>query len=253
MTPEKRMFELREFTEKGEFDKALGHFEVLKKIRPTDPIVLFNGAKAYFGLEMYDSSLVYAKKYCALYSDDSDGYRLLYKVGGVLEDYSQQLWALSQLGYKEKNRARYLPDIAELNLKNENPGLAVAVCRDILEYDPENSRVLFTLATGLMSIGKSDSAILVLEHLDRNQPNQVEVLANLATYYAVINKVTLAEDKFGQLTVLFPDFLPGWFGLGNVLALKGDTAGALEAYENVFVYDSAFLGVDTLMRNLGGL
>ncbi len=251
LTLEQRTSRLKRLTEQGEYDKAMEHLAILVKEKPTDQIVLMTAARLYFETGQYDTSLSYAKKFSSLYSEDVEGYRFLYTVSSQLNDYKQMLWALSQLGYKEKNREKYLPEIAQLNLMNGSPGLAVAVCRDIVKYDPDNPQVLFTLGSALMEINKGDSAILVMERVNILQPNQLEVLANLGMYYAAASRIQQAEEVFGQITVLYPEFIPGWFGLGNVLTAKGDTTGAIEAYRRVSSSDPTFLGVDTLLRNLG--
>ena len=251
-TPEERIAKLRELTDAKKFDKARDILATLMVDKPTDPNVLSLGSKIFIGLAQFDSAQAYAKKYSSLYSEDAEGYRVLFEVSNELEDYSQQLWAISQLGYLEHDKHRYLPIIAELNLKIGNPHTATTVCLEFLKREPDNVSVRFMLARGLMASDKADSAIAVLEGLDRQMPNQMEILANLASYYAAVKKYNKAEERFGQLTILFPEFTPAWFGLGNVQTARGDTAGAIESYRHVTEVDSTFLGVDTLLQKLGG-
>ncbi|MEZ5360520.1 MAG: tetratricopeptide repeat protein [Candidatus Zixiibacteriota bacterium] len=251
LTPEQRISRLKRLTDSGEYPEAMEYYKGLKDERPTDAVVLMMGARLYFEYEQYDSALSCAKKYANLYSGDPSGYQLLYKVAKQIKDYDQMLWALSQLGYIGRDRKPYLPEIAQLNLIKGNPGMAVSVCRDIVEYDPENQSVLFTLGSGLLAIGKADSAIVVFEHLDDLVPDQLEILVNLGMCYATVEKFNKAEEIYGQVTVMYPDFMPGWYGLGNILSSKGDTTGAIEAYRHVYSIDPTFLGVDTLLRNLG--
>lgn len=251
LTTEQRISRLKLYTDTGKYAEAMDYLKQLKDESPTNAVVLMMGARLYFEYEQYDSALSYAKKYAALYSGDPAGYRLLYKVSKQIKEYDQQLWALSQLGYVENNRKPYLPEIAQLNMMKGNPGMAVAVCRDIVKYDPENQSVLFTLGSALSAIGKIDSAIIVMEKLRDLAPNKLEILVNLGMFYASADRYAEAEEIYGQAITLYPEFIPGWYGLGNVLAVKGDTAGAIKAYRHVSESDPTFLGVDTLLRNLG--
>ncbi len=63
-------------------------------------------------------------------------------------------------------------------------GLGISVCEEILKKDPGNSEMRFLMANGLASIGQLDSAITIMKDLDSKNPNQIEILSNLGSFYA---------------------------------------------------------------------
>jgi tetratricopeptide (TPR) repeat protein len=253
MPPEARLKKLRALADKEDFSGAETELKLLMIDLPTDSAVLFLGARVYAGMNQFDSAVTYAKKFTVLYPRDLNGYRMLYNVAGKIEDYDAQIWAVSQLGYIENNRRKYHYDIADLNYKRGEFGMAIVTCKQMLEYDSTNVQVLFLLASSLAAAGQIDSALAVMEKLDQRHPNKVEIVSNLASFFAGKRDYDKAIVHFKRLTTLFPDYLPGWFGLGNVYLQKADTTAAIEAYRQVYTRDSTFLRVDSILNSLQGL
>jgi len=131
--------------------------------------------------------------------------------------------------------------------------MALATCRDILKNDPGNREVMFTMANSFAAVGNLDSAIVLLEQINKLTPDQVEILTNLALFRAHKGDYTESETMFRRVTQLFPDYVPGWFGLGNVLLIRKDTADAVAAYRQARNRDSTYLGVDSVLRSLNPL
>jgi tetratricopeptide (TPR) repeat protein len=250
LSPQEKLEKLREMMIDKDYEKAIEYARPLLPVMPTDSVLLMLTGNAYLGLKQYDSAHSYAKKYTALYPTRMEGYHFLYVTGELVQDYDAQIWAVSQLGYLENNRQKYHYDIARLNFLRGEYGQAIKTCEMILEYNPEDSKTLFILANSMATIGKVDSAIAIMEALDRQNPNQVEVLSNLASFLVEKKDYEQAAIHFKRITSLFPDYVPGWFGLGNVLLGKGDSTAARDAYWQVYTRDSTFLGVDTIMRQL---
>ncbi|MCP4566001.1 MAG: tetratricopeptide repeat protein [FCB group bacterium] len=246
-TPEERIEAMRELVADEKYEKALKELWQVIDQRPTDSTVLYLGGRVFFGLTWFDSAVSYSKKLCALYPQNVAAYRLLYESAGFIEDYKTQLWAISQLGYIEGNRSRYYYNIAELNFQLQDYGLAISTCDAILKTDPDNKSALFLKANSLASAGKIDSGITILEILDRKYPGRVEILSNMASFYATKRDYPNSEFHFQQITEMFPDYVPGWYGLGNVRLKLADTLGARNAYGEVYARDSAFLGVDSIL------
>lgn len=215
---------------------------------PTNSELLMLTGQTFLSLGQYDSARYYAKQYTSLFPAHLEGYRLLYQASGPLKNYDDQIYAVSQLGYLEHNRRKYHLEIAELNFLRGEYSMAIKTCDQIFEYDPGNSKAMFIMANALASVGQIDSAITILQTLDRNNPDQVEIISNLASFLVSKKDFDRAAIQFQRLTTMYPDYMPGWFGLGNVLLYKGDTAGAREAYGQVYNRDSTFLGVDSILR-----
>lgn len=250
MTPEVRLSKLRTLVEKGEYERAHTEIAILLPEKPTDSTLLMLAIKIYLALDIPDSAHTWAKQYTALYPTRLEGYHVLYETGGKVEDYDAQIWAVSQLGYLENDRRKYHRQIAELNYLRGEYGMAMVTCKQILEYDPTNPQALFVLANSLAAAGRLDSAIVVMEQLDRLSPDKIEILSNLASFLASSRDYEKAAVHFRHMTSIYPDYMPGWFGLGNVLLQLGDTAGSRNAYRQVYSRDSTFLGVDSILREL---
>lgn len=250
LTPEERVKELRLLVGDMKLEAAEEELIVLMKVKPTDAAVLKLGAELFFKKELYDSAVSYARKMTALYPSDLEGYRILRESAKMIDDFKSQLWAVSQIAYIEGDRRKYYFDIAELNFNLGQFGLAIATCNDILEFDPESEKTMFLLSNALASAGNIDSSILVMERLDRKYPDQVQILSNLGSFYANKREYNQAAKHFERIIALYPDYVGGWFGLGNVKILMGDTTGALEAYRQVYMREPAFLGVDSILREL---
>jgi tetratricopeptide (TPR) repeat protein len=250
MTAEARMKKLRKLLEDQEFEKARKELPPLWAEIPTDSAFLFLAGQTYLGLNMIDSAHACAKQFTALYPTRLDGYGFLYYTGELLEDYDAQIWAVSQMGYLENNRRKYHQDIARLNFLRGEYGMAMKTCHMILEYDPGNPNALFILSNSLATIGKTDSAILIMEELNEKTPDKVEVLSNLASFLADKREYKQAAVHFKRLTSIYPDYIPGWYGLGNVRLGANDTSGAIDAYREVYNRDPNFLDVDSILREL---
>lgn|GEM_PF-7086035 len=249
-TIQEKITRAQQWVADGKFEKAAGELPELMRQMPTDSVVLMLGCRIYMGLNRPDSVVAYAKKFTALYERRIDGYRILYQAAGAIDDYKTQLFAVTQIGFLENDRPRYYPEIARLNFEMGSYGLGMAVCEEILKADPGNTQARFMLANGLASVGQLDSAIAIMSDLDRKNPGQIEILSNLGSFYATKQDYASALGYFQKATTLFPDYMPGWFGLGHVRLSLGDTVGAREAYRQVYQRDTTFLGVDSILRSL---
>jgi tetratricopeptide (TPR) repeat protein len=249
-TIQERIVKARQWVEAGKFDKAAGELPELMRQMPTDSAVLMLGCRVYIGLNRPDSVVAYAKKLTALYEKRMDGYQILYQAAGAIDDYKTQLFAITQIGYLENDRPKYYPEIARLNFEMGSFGLGISVCEEMLKTDPENTQARFLLANGLASIGQLDSAIAIMTDLDLKNPGQIEILSNLGSFHVTKQDYPSALGYFQKATELFPDYIPGWFGLGHVRLSLGDTVGAREAYRQVYQHDTTFLGIDSILRSL---
>jgi len=247
---ETRLSKARHLFDREKYSDALEQLQPMIPQNPTNAELLMLTGKTFMALRQYDSARYYAKQYTSLYPAHLEGYRLLYDASGQLKNYDDQIYAVSQLGYLEHNRRKYHLEIAELNFLRGEYSMAVRTCNQIFEYDPGNTDALFILANALASIGQIDSAITIMQTLDRNDPDQVEVVSNLASFLVSNKEYDQAAIQFQRLTSMYPDYIPGWYGLGNVLLHNGDTAGAREAYGEVYMRDSTFLGVDSILREI---
>ena len=252
-TPESRLDKMRRLVDDGKFEDALEEIPLLKNAIPTDSAFLMLAGRTYLGLNMPDSAHACAKQFTALYPTRLDGYHFLYQTSELTEDYDAEIWAISQLGYLENNRPKYYYEIARLNFLRGEYGQSMRTCEMIFKTDPENPDALFIYSNCLATIGKIDSAIAIMEKLNRRNPDKIEVLSNLGSFLVNKRDYEKAAVHFKRLTSLYPDYIPGWYGLGNVLITTGDTNGAKNAYMQVYTRDSTFLDIDSIMHSLDPL
>jgi len=250
---EARLAKAEKQIERQQFEKALKELRPALENHPTDSDLLCLLTQAYLGANKPDSAHYYIKQHTALYPTHLKGYRLMYRTSELVEDWDSQIFAVSQMGYIENNRRKYHLKIAELNYIRGEYGMAIRTCNQIFEYDPDNIRAKFILANSLSVIGKIDSAIAVMEEIDRAQPNQVETLTSLGMFWVNKGDYRQAAVQFRRLTGLYPEYTPGWFGMGNALLGAGDTAAARKAFMEVYRRDSTFFGVDSILRSLNPL
>jgi tetratricopeptide (TPR) repeat protein len=247
---ESRLAKAQKLADREKYEDALEELRPMIPQNPTNPDLLMLAGKVFLSLGQYDSAHFYSRQFTALYPTDLEGYRLLYQASGPIKNYDDQIWAVSQLGYLENNRRKYHLEIAELNFLRGEYSMAIRTCNQIFEYDPGNTQAMFIMANSLATIGQLDSAIAIMETLDRKDPDQVEIISNLAAFLVSKKDYDRAAIQFQRLTSMYPDYMPGWYGLGNVLLHNGDTAGAREAYGEVYSRDSTFLGVDSILREI---
>ncbi|MFH1699308.1 MAG: tetratricopeptide repeat protein [Candidatus Zixiibacteriota bacterium] len=250
LTPDQRVVRMRHLMDEEKYEQALEHLVTLKKELPTDKATLFIGGRLYEKMGQIDSALSYAVKFTALFPADFEGQKFLYEISERAEDFELQLRAANRLGFLEKNRKKYLPKIAELNIKTGKPGMAVSIYRDLLADDPSNNQLRFSFAFSLGVVGKFDSAIVVMEELLAQNPGKMELMNNLAFFLAQAERFEEAKTQYTLVTKSFPDYLAGWHGLGTVLKQLGDTNQAIDAFQRVYNTNPAFMGVDSILREL---
>ncbi len=250
-TPEEKITRIQELISNEKFDDGLEMLRELLVMKPSDPTVLMLGSRIYLGLEQIDSAFAYATKLIALYPKDLKSLRFYYSLCELNEDWEAQVIAISRIGDMEGSRVPYYEKIAELNYRRGYYGMAMQVLHEMLKTNPDSAQALFLMANSMASVGKVDSAILYMEKLELAWPERIEVLSNMAAFHATKRNYEQAEYYFSKTTALYPDYVPGWYGLGNIQMFRGDTAQGKKAYWQAYVRDPYFLGVDSIVRELG--
>jgi len=93
-----------------------------------------------------------------------------------------------------------------------------------------DAEVLGILGGFAATIGKFEQALRLTEASVIRDPHCLRCLAELANIYTLTGRIENAERTIRQRMVLAPG---GWYALGNILLLRGDTDGALRAYEGI--------------------
>ncbi|HVS17055.1 MAG TPA: sulfatase-like hydrolase/transferase [Planctomycetota bacterium] len=105
--------------------------------------------------------------------------------------------------------------------------------REVLEEDPTNTSALLNMGTALARLGRYEESELHLKACLGLQPDNPYALGTLAMGYMAQQRLDEAEDALCRILELSPRKPEPRFFLGQVLARRGDFAGALECFEAV--------------------
>lgn len=95
-----------------------------------------------------------------------------------------------------------------------------------VEVEPTNRNSHFTLASFFLvnkQLDKAEAAYKALANLEKDRPESQAVLAD---FYSTIDRLDEAVRIYQDILSKSPDFIQGRYRLGEILLMKGDTAGA---------------------------
>ena len=107
---------------------------------------------------------------------------------------------------------------------------AVTRLQEALQFAPENTRVLQSLAIALTDVGRHDEALEHWRRCVQLTPNDSRVHLSLATALGFSNQVAAAESHLKLATQLDPDFAPAFFRLGRAQSYLGRFDDALLSF-----------------------
>ncbi len=100
-----------------------------------------------------------------------------------------------------------------------------------LALDPSDLDVLRNSAVFLVSLGRLDEALALVEAVVRRDPVNVSAISNLGLYQRMAGRLDAAIATFRTVLSLSPGRGNAHAQLGNALLLKGDVQGALAEIE----------------------
>jgi tetratricopeptide (TPR) repeat protein len=104
--------------------------------------------------------------------------------------------------------------------------------------DPTNRTSRFVLASFYLvnkQMDKAEVAYKALADLDKDKPESQAVLAD---FYSSVNRLDEAIGIYQAILGKSPDFAQGRYRLGEIMLMKGDTAGAMAQVDEVLKKDS---------------
>ncbi len=99
-----------------------------------------------------------------------------------------------------------------------------------LGIDPSNPAILGDAAVLAESLGRLELAIALKEHQVERQPVDAIAHNNLALAYYFAGRYDEAEVAIRTVIAVSPDYMGAHYRLGAILLMRGDAAGALEAF-----------------------
>ncbi|HKP45008.1 MAG TPA: tetratricopeptide repeat protein, partial [Pyrinomonadaceae bacterium] len=106
-----------------------------------------------------------------------------------------------------------------------------------VEVEPANRSSRFVLASFYLvnkQYDKAETAYKALAELNKDKP---EGRAVLADFYSSVNRLDEAINIYRDIIVQSPDFTQGRYRLGEIMLMRGDTAGAMSQIDEILKKD----------------
>src|SRR6185436_4235062 len=104
---------------------------------------------------------------------------------------------------------------------------AEAEMNKAIAVEPTNRASRFILASFYLvnkQLDKAEGAYKALAELDKDKP---EGRAVLADFYSSVNRLDEAVSIYQEIIADSPDFTQGRYRLGEIMLMRGDSAGAM--------------------------
>lgn len=234
--------------QRGQLKEAIAAFEYCQNINPKDDAVQFALSQLYLQTQQVSKSMV----------------------------------AIQNASNLDPKNKWYLEEIAYMNFQNKNYAAAAKQFQKLTDKEPKNVNWLFSYAESLMKSNDASGAIKVLDKLEdqvgvnpeltiekfrlyrqikqdekgiaeinkalKENPKNVQLLANLVDYYFEKNQPQMAFDYLYLLSESDPTNGNAQLALAQYYDQKGDRASTYLALKKAFVCDD--IKIDQKMKFL---
>lgn len=128
-------------------------------------------------------------------------------------------------------------------LAQRDGAAAEAVFRSVISSQPDQAGALTGLALSLAAQGRDQDALQAFEQAARSAPKDPRALLALARYQASKRRIDEAIHALDRLAAAVPDAPEAFLDKGDLLVMKNDTAGAIEAYRRAAGLGGGAVGV----------
>ncbi len=108
---------------------------------------------------------------------------------------------------------------------------ASRVFENILAQDPGNLMVALRLAAGASALGEDRAALGFFEKAAKIDPESLDLKHYLGLHHLRFGRPQEAESLLAAVAEATPDRLPAFSGMGEARMMRGDTPGAITAFE----------------------
>jgi tetratricopeptide (TPR) repeat protein len=236
-------------TWEGPLDNPDAAGELLEKILRREPgsvAALTRLARIYERANDWDRASKVLGQALALGPKGKDAADLFYRLGEVAHHASGDL-DTAQAHWRQAltHDGGHAPSIAALEKvareRGDHAGLADLLARRVANAAPADRLALeLELAELYRKLGRAEAAIPLLERAVAATPNDVRVIGPLADLYFAANRFEAAAPLYDRLAEdakaarRMKDVAKFRQRQGGILEVRGDTAGALAAYEEAF-------------------
>lgn len=134
-------------------------------------------------------------------------------------------------------------ELGEALLAQRDGAAAEAVFRSVISSQPDQAGALTGLALSLAAQGRDQDALQAFEQAARSAPKDPRALLALARYQASKRRIDEAIHALDRLAAAVPDAPEAFLDKGDLLVMKNDTAGAIEAYRRAAGLGGGAVGV----------
>lgn len=191
-----------------------------KDPKNTDIILLLGKLNASQG--SFQKALGYYKQVLALDTKKEEVYNVSAREYLALGQTAQALSVLSlcQQRLPEVNSCKYYR--ATILLQNKKYNEAIQAFRQILQYDPDNLKVLQTIAEIHLELKQNSQAIELLKKLKKLNPSDVTQSIRLGVLYYELKKIDLSIAEFEAIHERLPQSERVNYFLGLLYQLQGN-------------------------------
>ncbi|HUT22347.1 MAG TPA: tetratricopeptide repeat protein [Candidatus Bipolaricaulota bacterium] len=132
-------------------------------------------------------------------------------------------------------------------------GQAKNECLRAIELKKNYLPTYFTLSMTEFHLGNVESAITLMENVEKQAPSDAGVKYYLGVMYANSNFSEKAVEKIEQAVSLAPTFSDGYFTLAKIYYDQGQIAKAKNNLKKILEYDPGNEAVQSALAQLGGL
>lgn len=194
------------WAKRGDYRRAIEHFEKALRLRPTDPTILGDYGLASYRLGNVDEAI-------ALYSK-------------ALASNPDHAYALRNLGIALYDRGRYA----------EAAGYLERARRRM----PDNPLLLYTLGNSLARIGRAPEALATFRQALDLLPDYAEAHAGIGAVLASQGQAEEAVRSLERAIALKPNYAEAYNNLGVALYRLGRVPEALDAFDRALRSNPAY-------------
>lgn len=137
-----------------------------------------------------------------------------------------------------KNEAMMLLQNLQQQGKNAE---AAQICKEFLEYNPNDVDVLFLLGTFLSESRDYQGALPYLQKVIQLNPNHAEAYNNLGNLLYQLQQYKDACDMLQKAVTIKPSYYEAWHNLGSILKKTYHGEASVECFRNVLKYNPDYL------------
>ncbi len=215
----------------GNYNKAINLFKQAFLISPSNRDILYDIARTFKKISLFDSSISYYKRARILYPNDREINKELLELCVSTRDSKAALQVIASLISTGDNERMYWPLLAEYNYKEKNLISAVHYYQLLINEYPDNKTNYLYLSGTLSELGQFEESNKALIAALKLFGPSMEFYSNMAINHIKLKNPVKAEEYMRLSLELNPNSIPLWVNLANLIADMDDKAKKKEALQ----------------------